>query len=133
MEWSKAGARAARWLEEVEQLDEEMRRVLESSVSQQEHWRAEVLRRPLLDSKDKYLRDGLRAYAAEHIDREKTIMRQWGEKWRAVRLLADPLIAGDIPDDSDDTAHMGVMEEMELEMPDDEEEDDFEMASTELP
>lgn len=133
MEWSKAGARAARWLEEVEQLDEEMRRVLESSVSQQEHWRAEVLRRPLLDSKDKYLRDGLRAYAAEHIDREETIMRQWGEKWRAVRLLADPLIAGDIPDDSDDTAHMGVMEEMELEMPDDEEEDDFEMASTELP
>lgn len=133
MEWSKAGARAARWLEEVEQLDEEMRRVLESSVSQQEHWRAEVLRRPLLDSKDKYLRDGLRAYAAEHIDREETIMRQWGEKWRAVRLLADPLIAGDIPDDSDDTAHVGVMEEMELEMPDDEEEDDFEMASTELP
>lgn len=113
MDWSKARARGARWFEEVEQVDEEMRRVLESSVSQQDHWCAAVLRRPLPNHKDRYLQDGLRAYAAEHIDREETILRLWGEKWKAVRLLAAPLIAGEIPDDADTRVYEGVMEVMD--------------------
>ncbi|KAF7974955.1 hypothetical protein HWV62_10677 [Athelia sp. TMB] len=131
VEWSKAGARAERWLEEVVELDEEMRRVIESSVTQQEHWRAQPDRRPLPETKDKYLREGLSAYAAEHIDREGLIIKLWGEKWKAVRLLADPLIAGNIPDDRDYTTHVGEVEEMEIELPDDTEEDDFEMVSAE--
>lgn len=129
MDWSKARARGARWLEEVEQVDEEMCRVLASSVSQQAHWCAEVLRRPLPDAKDKSLQDGLRAYAAEHIDREETILRLWGEKWKAVRLLAAPLIAGKIPDDADTRVYKGLMEVMEVDMPEEEDEEDaFEMT-----
>lgn len=108
-----------------------MRRVLESSRTQQDHWRAEVLRRPLHDAKDTHLQAGLRAYAAEQIDREQTIIKLWGEKWKVVRLLADPIIAGDIPDDIRDTVYAGLTHELEVEVADDQEEDDFEMDSLE--
>lgn len=106
-----------------------MRRVLEFSVTQQDYWTAEVQRRPLPDTKDKHLRNGLSAYAAEHIDREKTIIRLWEQKWRAVRLLAEPIIAGDIPDDTKETVYTGMLEQLEVEMPNEEECDDFEMDS----
>lgn len=112
-------------------LDEEMCRVLEASRTQQDRWRGEVLRRPLHGPKDVYLQGGLRAFAAEQINREQTIIKLWEQKWRVVRLLADPIIAGDIPDDIRDTVYAGLTQEMEVEMPDDEEEDDFEMDSPE--
>ena len=128
MEWSKSGSRAARWYEEVVKVDEEMRRVLESSVTEQARWEALVLSRPLPESKDKHLREGLRAYAAERVHREQEIIWQWQLKWKAVRLLAEPLIAGNIPDDRVSGTYQGVVEEMEIEMPDDQEEDDFEMG-----
>lgn len=106
VEWAKAGSRAGRWVEEVTQLDEEMCRVLESSVVMQDYWHAEVMRRPLPDAKDRHLKEGLNAYAAECIDREQTIIRLWGQKWRAVHLVADPIVAGNIPNDSDPATRM---------------------------
>lgn len=115
------------------EVDEEMRRVLDFGTTRQDYWRAEVLRRPLPDPKDKHLRNGLSAYAAEHIDREKTIIRLWEQKWRAVRLLADPIIAGNIPDDTKETVYTGMLQELEVEMPDEEEWDDFEMDSNLAP
>lgn len=130
VEWTKARARGARWLEEVVHLDEEMRRVLESSTTEIGRWREQVLRRPLLQPGEKILREGLSAYAEEHIDREATIIQLWGEKWRAIRSLASPIIAGDIPDDTDEAAYAGASETLEVdmgEMEDAEEEDNFQM------
>lgn len=129
MEWTKARARGARWLEEVMHLDEEMRRVLESSVTEQVRWREQLLRRPLLEPGEKILREGLSAYAEEHIHREATIILLWGEKWRAIRALANPIVSGDIPDDADEVAYSGTSETLEVDMgeQDIEEEDDFEM------
>ncbi|KAF7965306.1 hypothetical protein HWV62_44514 [Athelia sp. TMB] len=116
VEWAKSGSRAARWLEEVIKLEEEMRRVLESSVVLQDHWKAEILRRPLPDDKDRILKEGLQAYAAERIDREQTIHRLWTEKWTTVRLLASPIVAGNIPDDSDPAAFAKAFAEAEVEV-----------------
>lgn len=117
------------------QLDEEMRRVLESSGVMQDHWLAELVRRPLPDAKDRHLKEGLNAYAAERIDREQTIGRLWGEKWRVVRLLADPIVAGNIPDDSDPAYARATLEtEVEIDMLDDDdadEEADFEIGAAE--
>lgn len=107
--------------------------MLESSVVLQDHWRAEVQRRPLPDPNDRHLKEGLHAYAAERIDREQAIVRLWGQKWRAVRLLADPIIAGNIPDDSDPVyARASLETEVVVDMLDDaDEEADFEIGTAE--
>lgn len=110
-----------------------MRRVLESSTTEQVRWREQLLRRPLLAPGEKILREGLSAYAEEHIDREATIIQLWGDKWRAIRALAHPLVSGEIPDDVDESAHprtKGASETLEVDMEeaeDMEEDDDFEM------
>ena len=104
-----------------------MRRVLASSATQQEHWRAQILRRPLPEPTNRFLLEGLGAYAAEHIHREQVIIDLWGAKWKVARDLAKPIIEGNIPDDTHKTVFEGAVAEMEIELPDTEETDDFEL------
>ncbi|KZP27734.1 hypothetical protein FIBSPDRAFT_730366, partial [Athelia psychrophila] len=118
VEWTKAMACGTRWLEEVVVLNEEMHQVLESSSTEQARWRAQVFRRPLLDPADRILHEGLNVYTEEHIAREATILELWGGKWRAIRALANPIVAGDIPDDTDKSVHPGTSETLEIDIED---------------
>ncbi|KAL0948665.1 hypothetical protein HGRIS_010468 [Hohenbuehelia grisea] len=85
VEWVKGRAWACRWLEEVELLEEEMRRSLASTEWLAEWWEAQVCRRSLVEGP---LLDGLRAYAHEQAYSERRLAASWADRWASVRARA---------------------------------------------
>jgi hypothetical protein len=98
VEWSKAKARKERWEEEVELLQEEMKRVLRFL-----RWRAlwwETRRGIRRESVGADIRGGLEAYAARQAAAARAIARRFRAAWdtsaaTAVRVTAreDALLA----------------------------------------
>lgn len=122
VEWAKAKARAEHWEFEVTLLDEEMRRVLAFGKSKLLWW-AEQLPRRSLDSSGT-LAQGMSAYAAKQCAMETHIIDEWRCKWSSIRAVAEPIIAGNIPDDSVDT-YNGPEQLIELDFDDDYTEDEL--------
>lgn len=85
VEWVKARARADRWHEELQLLEEEMRRVLAYCVHRAKWWEEQPPCRQLPEST---LLEGLRAYAAEHAHSERRLAAKWSAQWAAVRERA---------------------------------------------
>lgn len=91
MEWAKAKARADRWEEDVELLDEEMRRVLVFCEWKADWWMKQV---PLRRALDAPLAEGLHAYASEQADMERRIHLAWSKEWASARVLAKRITGG---------------------------------------
>lgn len=92
MEWAKAKARAERWTEEVELVQEEMRRTIESCRWKANWWRANAaVRRDITPE----LADGLAAYAFEHADLEERFAQDLERRWAVIRRRAQALIEND--------------------------------------
>jgi hypothetical protein len=79
IEWAKSRARAARAVEEVLLLKEEMRRVIEFLRWKSEWWMSRTGRRPA----DTALDEGLRAYAHKQSLLQKGLSQQFQTTWRA--------------------------------------------------
>ncbi|CDO74326.1 hypothetical protein BN946_scf184348.g1 [Trametes cinnabarina] len=92
VEWAKARARAARWCEQVRLVEEEMRRVIQSTREAAKRWNLLRSRRqsqPVTTSSwDEHLDEGLRAYADEHCAMEASVADELEAKWQAVRVRA---------------------------------------------
>ncbi|KAJ7024801.1 hypothetical protein C8F04DRAFT_1192096 [Mycena alexandri] len=92
VEWCKAYARMRRWHEDIVLVDEEMRRTIEFGVWKAAEWEARAGARtknitaPLVE--------GLRAYAMEHVEREKTTSARLGAQWAGLREKARIYLAG---------------------------------------
>lgn len=115
-------------------LNGEMCRVLRLCVSEQAEWCAQISCRPLPETRaNSFLQEVLSAYTNKHIDCEATIIRLWTEKWAAVWALAEPVISGNIPDDTDENKYMDKVESTVVEMLEEEEDEEegFEMWSNE--
>lgn len=102
IEWCKARARAMRWSEEVELLQEEMRRVLRFHAFQAESWERKVESRP--DSMSNVQWEGLRSYANRQANVQRSLYSRFAHMWRYVpeyiRTGNEALM--DLLDDSND-------------------------------
>lgn len=90
VEWAKCKARSSRWHENLEVLEEEMRRVCAYSVKKEAWWRALPAQRPDVDAA---LSDGLLAYAMEHADLEAQYRIKTEHKWKATRGRVQMVLA----------------------------------------
>ncbi|KAF4564770.1 hypothetical protein EYR36_002709 [Pleurotus pulmonarius] len=80
-EWARSRARAARWAEEYELVQEEMRRVIAYLKWDAEQWQdRRVLRRDDDNSTDA-LSDGLRAYASKQASIRWRLRRKFAHTW----------------------------------------------------
>ncbi|KAF7303364.1 CxC2 domain-containing protein [Mycena indigotica] len=86
VEWAKARARAKRWAEEVELLEEEMRRVLEFCSWKAAWWMDLSNRR---QGATESLMAGLRAYAERQAHIHSARQLQFAANWRDVPTFSD--------------------------------------------
>lgn len=99
MEWCKARARAQRYREELELVDEEMGRAIAFTKWRAEWWLKQIGLRKDVTAE---VSDGLAAYGREQSAIEKERARVWDEEWLAVRARVRGVLAyldgkGEIP------------------------------------
>lgn len=82
VEWLKCRARAHRWKEEIQLIEEEMRRSLEFGRWLRSWWTQQGNNRTTSTS---HLREGLMAYAAEMADMEERRCISWAMTWASIR------------------------------------------------
>jgi hypothetical protein len=92
VEWCKAYARTRRWHEDIVLLEEEMRRTIEYGNWMAAEWEDQATART--KNVDAALAEGLRAYAAEHVDREKRTRVVLEKQWTGLHEKADLYLAG---------------------------------------
>ena len=97
VEWLRCRARAARWIEEIQLVEEEMRRAIEFCRWQASEWERQAHRRaPSLT--DQHVIEGIVAYAFEQAADEREREKQWTEHWSAIRqrakVVLDELLSG---------------------------------------
>lgn len=85
IEWCKARARAERWAEEVDLLQEEQRRVLISLEERAETWKGRACLRSRVSPNGEHMvpevDEGLRAYAARQADILTRIKKHFEKLW----------------------------------------------------
>ena len=85
VEWLKCRARANRWKEEIQLVEEEMRRSLEFCRWLGQSWLERATSRTGMTS---HLQEGLLAFAAEMSDMEKHRQISWEGTWASIRERA---------------------------------------------
>lgn len=85
VEWLKCRARAARWKEEIQLIDEEMRRALDFCSWKVRWWERQAHHRTTVLP---HLQEGLVAYAAENAATERRRLMSWSNAWAPVRQRA---------------------------------------------
>lgn len=85
VEWCKARARAQRYREDLELVDEEMGRAIAYTEWRAEWWMKQTDRRENVSAE---LQDGLRAYCKEQSAIERERARVWEAEWAPVRVRA---------------------------------------------
>lgn len=95
IEWCKARARYERWEEEVILLVEEMRRVQEYARWKADWWMSRVDLRFAVSTE---LREGTRAYAEEHAERELNRVSRLERAWGGLSVLAENVLAKRSPE-----------------------------------
>ncbi|KAI9069929.1 hypothetical protein FKP32DRAFT_1537310, partial [Trametes sanguinea] len=92
VEWAKAKARAARWTEQVRLVEEEMRRVIESTRYRARRWnllRSQRQNQPSTrPAPDALLDEGLKAYADEQAALETALADTFERRWKVIREKA---------------------------------------------
>ncbi|KAJ7200471.1 hypothetical protein B0H12DRAFT_975913, partial [Mycena haematopus] len=78
IEWAKTRARAMRWQEEVDLLEEEMRRISQFLRWRSEWWSGKVDRRGLGEGPQ---REGETAYAIRQASIQATLADEFAREW----------------------------------------------------
>jgi hypothetical protein len=91
----KSRARANQWKEEIQLVEEEMRRALEFGRWSQNLW---MQRATLRTGTTSQLQEGLMAYAAEMADMEDRRRILWEVKWADIRERARLVLEGQLKD-----------------------------------
>ena len=90
VEWLKTRARAERWREELQLLDEEMRRALQFCWWRVQWWAKQG---DIAAQQTGHISEGVRAYAIEQGNTKKRRAIRWASKWSAVRERAKEVLA----------------------------------------
>ncbi|KAJ7262384.1 hypothetical protein C8J57DRAFT_1183875 [Mycena rebaudengoi] len=99
IEWARARARSLRWSEEVQLLEEEMRRVLQFLRWHAGWWREQIGLRPEIDAAQ---REGETAYALRQASLKEALAARFEQKWVGVAELIRQGRAGDVVRDAID-------------------------------
>jgi hypothetical protein len=112
IEWAKTRARAWRWTEEVDLVEEEMRRVLDFQNWKAEWWKGLISEHPGV--MDESLREGLVAYAECQSQIQLDLRRRFSTNWCYVpeyiqdgrdglgTILADTAVESGAEDDGEE-------------------------------
>ena len=101
LEWAKSRAHAARAREEVMLLKEEMNRVLKYLEWKSEWWRQRAAARTDLN---KYLTEGIRAYAQDQADVQAALRVHFRKLWETpLQTSVEDVVGDDDDSDSDDS------------------------------
>ncbi|KAK7013051.1 hypothetical protein R3P38DRAFT_2639870 [Favolaschia claudopus] len=107
IEWAKTRARAARWAEEVDLLEEELRRIDQFLEWRAEWWTSQINRRALADLSQL---EGETAYAIRQASIQRTLAAEFAEEWKGLGGLIQRGRSGDLEeaaDESDDAGSEG--------------------------
>ncbi|KAJ7248075.1 hypothetical protein C8J57DRAFT_1673431 [Mycena rebaudengoi] len=114
IEWAKTRARSLRWSEEVQLLEEEMRRIIQYLNWKADWWRSRVGLRENIDAKQL---EGDRAYALRQAALKEALAASFAAKWepltamvaaaRAGDELAESASAGEVLDANDEVGSEG--------------------------
>ena len=118
IEWLKCRARAARWKEEIQLINEEMRRALDFCSWKVKWWEQQVHRRVTALP---HLQEGLVAYATENAAAERHRLMSWSNAWAPVRQRAAQVLENHLKDREDAAA----LTMLDVEVEADECDDDF--------
>lgn len=116
VEWLKCRARAARWKEEVELLNEEMRRAIQFCSWKGKWWKEQSNRRASVSA---HLTEGITAYALQHISAEQQRIISWLARWAAIRERAKVVLEGHLVGREDQV----TITKLDIELEDDEDMD----------
>ncbi|KAJ7280892.1 hypothetical protein C8J57DRAFT_1057508 [Mycena rebaudengoi] len=95
IEWARARARSLRWSEEVQLLEEEMRRIQQFLLWHGNWWREQIGRRDV----DAIQQEGDRAYALRQASLKERLAGRFKEKWSGVaELIQQGRAGGLVPD-----------------------------------
>ncbi|KAJ6558713.1 hypothetical protein B0H10DRAFT_2120544 [Mycena sp. CBHHK59/15] len=83
VEWAKTRARAMRWREEVDLLEEEMRRVLQFFRWRSRWWLTQEGRRDEIEN-NTIMREGHAAYAHRQADQQEALCQRFRDMWEHV-------------------------------------------------
>jgi hypothetical protein len=120
VEWLKCRARAARWKEEIQLIEEEMRRALEFCSWKVKWWEQQAHRRSTVHP---HIQEGLIAYATENAAAERRRLMSWSNAWAAVRQRAAQVLEKHLKN-QEDAAGLTMLE-VEVEVEVDECDDDL--------
>ncbi|KAJ7854749.1 hypothetical protein B0H14DRAFT_3085502 [Mycena olivaceomarginata] len=100
IEWAKTRARAWRWTEEVDLVEEEMRRVLAFLNWKANHWTSLMDER---DEPDEILREGLTAYAKRQARVQRDLRAHFEGNWQYIPgyIQAEQSRLGAIPEEGE--------------------------------
>ena len=115
VEWLKCRARAARWKEEIELLEEEMRHAIQFCVWKANWWEEQAGHRTLVSA---HLAEGIAAYAAENATAERRRLLSWSSHWEAVRQRARLVLENHLSGNEEG----GPMGALEIEIKDEDDE-----------
>ena len=91
VKWLCCRARAARWKEEIELLDEEMRRSIQFCEWKMSWWDSQKGQRKATPS---HTAKGIVAYAAEQANAERQRAASWASHWVSIRKRAVAVLEG---------------------------------------
>lgn len=118
VEWLKCRMRAARWKEEIQLIEEEMRRALEFCSWKVKWWEQQAHRRTTVPP---HLREGLVAYATQNAAAECRRLMSWSNSWAQVRQHAAQVLENYLKDRED----LAGLTMLEIEVEADEHDDDL--------
>ena len=119
VEWLKCRARANRWKEEIQLVEEEMRRSLEFGRWLSSWW---MQRASIRTGTTSHLKEGLIAYAGEMADMEHRRIISWEKTWASIRERAQVVLKRHLMDKDGDagipvpklTVEIDIEDEQEL-------------------
>ncbi|KAJ7611265.1 hypothetical protein FB45DRAFT_1119943 [Roridomyces roridus] len=112
MEWCKAYARTRHYSEEIRLLREEMRRTVAFGHSEAADW--DALTNAQLPDLSPEIREGRRAYAAEHASAEHATCTMLQNRWTGILAKADQYLSGSAELDTEAPVllHMELSDEL---------------------
>ncbi|KAJ7030300.1 hypothetical protein C8F04DRAFT_961867 [Mycena alexandri] len=99
VEWCKAYSRSKRWREDLVLIEEEMRRTIEYGRWAEARWITRSTARTVALGTTKAISpevaEGVRAYALEHVDRERRTWQALEKDWAPLRARASQYLKGE--------------------------------------
>jgi hypothetical protein len=105
VEWLRCRARVARWKEEIQLIEEEMRRSIAFCEWKASSWDKQVGARVFTPP---HVAEGIAAYAAEQAHAERQRAGQWAEEWKNVRRQAETALQHCLNDSEGADVHTDV-------------------------